>query len=81
MARPVVYEPLLEARLPPDTPMYGIERVEGSVEERAAEYVPKLLEMQGDGPFILAGWSLGGVLAYACAIGLRARAPTCGSSG
>ncbi len=65
----VVYEPLLK-RLPPDTPVYGIERVEGSVEERAAEYVPKLLEMH-DGPFILAGWSLGGVLAYACAIGLR----------
>ena len=66
----VVYEPLLK-RLPPDTPVYGIERVEGSVEERAAEYVPKLLEMGGNGPFILAGWSLGGVLAYACAIGLR----------
>jgi polyketide synthase 13 len=65
----VVYEPLLK-RLPADTPMYGIERVEGSVEERAAEYVPKLLEMH-DGPFILAGWSLGGVLAYACAIGLK----------
>ncbi|KUI37252.1 polyketide synthase [Mycobacterium sp. GA-2829] len=72
----VVYEPLLN-RLPADTPMYGIERVEGSVEERAAEYVPKLLEINGwtDGktgtPFILAGWSLGGVLAYACAIGLK----------
>ncbi len=66
----VVYEPLLK-RLPPDTPMYGIERVEGSIEERAAEYVPKLLEMAGNGPFILAGWSLGGVLAYACAIGLK----------
>ena len=65
----VVYEPLLK-RLPADTPVYGIERVEGSVEERAAEYVPKLLEMH-DGPFILAGWSLGGVLAYACAIGLK----------
>jgi len=66
----VVYEPLMK-RLPADTPVYGIERVEGSVEERAAEYVPKLLEMGGNGPFILAGWSLGGVLAYACAIGLR----------
>ena len=66
----VVYEPLLN-RLPPDTPVYGLERVEGSIEERAAQYVPKLLEMQGNGPFILAGWSLGGVLAYACAIGLR----------
>ncbi len=65
----VVYEPLLK-RLPADTPMYGIERVEGSVEERAAEYVPKLLEMH-KGPFILAGWSLGGAMAYACAIGLK----------
>lgn len=66
----VVYEPLL-ARLPADTPMYGFERVEGSIEERAAQYVPKLIEMQGDGPYVLAGWSLGGVLAYACAIGLK----------
>ncbi len=65
----VVYEPLLK-RLPPDTPVYGIERVEGSIEERAAEYVPKLMRMH-DGPFILVGWSLGGVLAYACAIGLK----------
>jgi polyketide synthase 13 len=65
----VVYEPLL-SRLPADTPMYGFERVEGSIEQRAAEYVPILRQMQGDGPYILAGWSLGGVLAYACAIGL-----------
>ncbi|TGB39509.1 acyltransferase domain-containing protein [Mycolicibacterium peregrinum] len=65
----VVYEPLIK-RLPADTPIYGIERVEGAIEERAAEYVPKLLAMH-DGPFILAGWSLGGALAYACAIGLK----------
>ena len=65
----VVYEPLLK-RLPADTPMYGFERVEGSVEERAAEYLPKLRELQGDGPYVLVGWSLGGALAYACAIGL-----------
>ncbi|MGO4444392.1 polyketide synthase Pks13 [Mycobacterium sp. 2YAF39] len=66
----VVYEPLLK-RLPAGTPMYGIERVEGSIEERAREYVPKLMEINGDRPFALAGWSLGGVLAYACAIGLK----------
>ncbi|MFI5505921.1 polyketide synthase Pks13 [Mycobacterium sp. NPDC051804] len=72
----VVYEPLLK-RLPASTPMYGIERVEGSIEERASVYVPKLLEINGwvegkrGSPFILAGWSLGGVLAYACAIGLK----------
>jgi len=66
----VVYEPLLN-RLPAGTPMYGLERVEGTIEERAAIYVPKLLELNGDKPFILAGWSLGGALSYACAIGLR----------
>ncbi|MCI4674253.1 polyketide synthase Pks13 [Candidatus Mycolicibacterium alkanivorans] len=66
----VVYEPLLK-RLPADTPVYGLERVEGSIEERAAEYVPKLMEMNGKGPYLLAGWSLGGALAYACAVGLK----------
>jgi polyketide synthase 13 len=66
----VVYEPLLN-RLPADIPMYGFERVEGTIEERAAQYVPKLRELGGSGPFILAGWSLGGALAYACAIGLK----------
>jgi polyketide synthase 13 len=73
----VVYEPLLK-RLPAGTPMIGLERVEGSIEERAAVYVPKLLELNGwtsgqkGKPFILAGWSLGGALSYACAIGLKA---------
>jgi polyketide synthase 13 len=72
----VVYEPLLK-RLPAGVPMIGLERVEGTIEERAAQYVPKLLELNGwtDGktgkPFILAGWSLGGALSYACAIGLK----------
>ncbi len=66
----VVYEPLLN-RLPADTPMYGLERVEGTIQERAAQYVPKLLEMNEGKPFVLAGWSLGGALAYACAIGLK----------
>jgi polyketide synthase 13 len=66
----VVYEPLLN-RLPAGTPMIGLERVEGSIEERAAQYVPKLLEVNGGKPFVLAGWSLGGALAYACAIGLK----------
>ena len=72
----VVYEPLLK-RLPAGVPMIGLERVEGTIEERAAQYVPKLLELNGwtDGktgkPFILAGWSLGGALSYACALGLK----------
>ncbi len=66
----VVYEPLLK-RLPAGTPMIGLERVEGTIQERAEQYVPKLLELNGDKPFILTGWSLGGALAYACAIGLK----------
>ena len=65
----VVYEPLLK-RLPP-TPRCTASSGSRAPSRRAAEYVPKLLEMQGNGPFILAGWSLGGALAYACAIGLK----------
>ncbi|MBS4727990.1 acyltransferase domain-containing protein [Mycobacterium sp. SM1] len=66
----VVYEPLLK-RLPPDTPMYGFERVEGPIEQRAMTYLPRLVQIQRDGPFVLVGWSLGGALAYACAVGLK----------
>ncbi|MDO3647602.1 polyketide synthase Pks13 [Nocardia mangyaensis] len=58
----LVYEPLLK-RLPADTPMYGIERVDGSIEERARQYLPELRKIQGDGPYVLYGWSLGAVLA------------------
>ncbi|MEU7139404.1 polyketide synthase Pks13 [Nocardia sp. NPDC046473] len=67
----LVYEPLLK-RLPADTPMYGFERVDGEIEERARQYVPELRKLQGDGPFVLYGWSLGAVLAMACAQLLRA---------
>ncbi|MFI5500467.1 polyketide synthase Pks13 [Nocardia asteroides] len=58
----LVYEPLLK-RLPEDTPMYGIERVDGSIEERAKQYLPELRKIQADGPYVLYGWSLGAVLA------------------
>ncbi|MEV6215610.1 polyketide synthase Pks13 [Nocardia sp. NPDC051833] len=58
----LVYEPLLK-RLPADTPMYGIERVDGSIEERARQYLPELRKLQADGPYVLYGWSLGAVLA------------------
>ncbi|MFI9511455.1 polyketide synthase Pks13 [Nocardia sp. NPDC052566] len=67
----LVYEPLLK-RLPADTPMYGIERVEGSIEERARQYLPELRKIQGDGPYVLYGWSLGAVLALQVGQLLRA---------
>ncbi|KIQ16661.1 polyketide synthase [Rhodococcus sp. MEB064] len=66
----VVYEPLLK-RLSADTPMYGLERTEGPIEDRARAYLPLLREIQGDGPYVLIGWSLGGVLSYAVAALLR----------
>ncbi|MFD1812076.1 polyketide synthase Pks13 [Rhodococcus gannanensis] len=66
----VAYEPLLK-RLPEGTPMYGFERTEGPIEVRAAEYLPLIKEIQGDGPYVLYGWSLGGVLSYAVAKLLR----------
>ncbi|WP_107987195.1 polyketide synthase Pks13 [Rhodococcus sp. OK519] len=66
----VAYEPLLK-RLPSHTPMFGLERVEGPIDDRAAAYVPLMREIQGDGPYVLCGWSLGGVLAYAVARILR----------
>ena len=77
----VVYEPLLK-RLPADTPMYGIERVEGSIEERAREYVPKLMEIQGDRA--RSSWPAGRWAACwptPARSGSSRRAPTCGSSG
>ncbi|AQA25180.1 phosphopantetheine attachment site family protein [Rhodococcus sp. MTM3W5.2] len=66
----VAYEPLLK-RLPAGTPMYGLERAAGSLEERAAAYLPLVREIQGDGPYVLYGWSFGGALAYAVARRLR----------
>ncbi|WP_318841933.1 polyketide synthase Pks13 [Rhodococcus sp. Z13] len=66
----VAYEPLLR-RLPATTPMYGFERTEGPIDTRAQVYLPLIKEIQGDGPYVLCGWSLGGVLAYAVARLLR----------
>ncbi|MFD3705438.1 polyketide synthase Pks13 [Nocardia sp. NPDC058658] len=67
----LVYEPLLK-RLPADTPMYGFERVDGSIEERARQYLPELRKIQGEGPYVLYGWSLGAVLALQVGQLLRA---------
>ncbi|UGT59403.1 polyketide synthase Pks13 [Nocardia asteroides] len=66
----LVYEPLLR-RLPAETPMYGFERVEGNIEERARQYLPELRKIQGNGPYVLYGWSLGAVFALQVARLLR----------
>ena len=45
--------------------------VEGSIEDRVREYLPRLRELQPHGPYVLVGWSFGGALAYGVAQLLR----------
>lgn len=66
----VVYQPLMR-RLPEDVPVYGVERLEGTLHDRAAAYLAEI-EKYSDGlPIILGGWSFGGALAYEVAYQLR----------
>ncbi|MTE12050.1 polyketide synthase Pks13 [Nocardia aurantiaca] len=67
----LVYEPLLN-RLPAGTPMYGLERVEGTIEERARQYIPEIRKRQPEGPYLFYGWSLGAVFALEVAQIMRA---------
>ena len=66
-----VYEPLVD-RLDGDTPVYGVERTEGPLEERAAGYLDRIREIASGRPVALGGWSFGGALAVEVARQLRA---------
>lgn len=59
----VVYEPLTR-RLPADVPVYGVERLEGSLDERADAYVADITALAEGRPVVLGGWSFGGALAF-----------------
>ena len=72
----------LVARLDPDRPVFGLrpprtEDVPGlrgkSVPWLAARYVDELVEVQPTGPYRLAGYSAGGIIAVEMARGLRRR--------
>jgi len=71
----------LVRRLSPDQPCYGIQAVglDGrvrrhvTVEEMAAHYVEELVAFQPTGAFYLAGYSMGGWIAYEMAQQLRRR--------
>ncbi|GAA3509413.1 polyketide synthase Pks13 [Dietzia aurantiaca] len=66
-----VYEPLVE-RLAADTPVYGVERTEGPLPERAAGYLDRIRELAGGRAIAVGGWSFGGALAVEVAHQLRA---------
>lgn len=67
----VVYQPLAR-RLPQQISVYGVERREGSLEERVADYLGDIRNYAKGRPVILGGWSFGGALAYEAASQLLA---------
>lgn len=68
----VVYQPLTR-RLPADVAVYGVERIEGSLEERAAAYIEDIVRYARGRKVVLGGWSFGGALAYEVAYQLTER--------
>ncbi|WP_010539911.1 polyketide synthase Pks13 [Dietzia alimentaria] len=65
-----VYEPLVD-RLGGGNPVYGVERTEGPLVERAAGYLDRIRELAAGRPVALGGWSFGGALAVEVARQLR----------
>jgi len=67
--------------LPEDQPLYALQspilrdptRVIESLDELAEEYLQRILELYPEGPYQLAGWSVGGNLALRMAAMLQAR--------
>ncbi|BAU97232.1 polyketide synthase [Corynebacterium suranareeae] len=59
----VVYQPLMR-RLPEDVPVYGVERLEGDLKDRAAAYVEDIKQYSDGLPVVLGGWSFGGAVAF-----------------
>jgi pimeloyl-ACP methyl ester carboxylesterase len=63
-----------------DQPVFGIQArgidgdvdPPGNIEEVAAQYISEILEQNPNGPFYLAGYSLGGIIAYEMARQFRA---------
>ena len=69
----------LAHRLGPDQPVYGLQSPDPPLEdvrEMAARYVAAVREVQPAGPYRIAGWSMGGVVAYEMARQLEAQGET-----
>ncbi len=61
----------LARSLPADQPFYGLqsqgygeEDPIGRIEDMAARYIEEMRGVQPDGPYLVGGWSMGGVVAY-----------------
>ncbi|APT93393.1 polyketide synthase [Corynebacterium phocae] len=65
-----VYQPLTR-RLPEDVAVYGVERLEGALDERASAYVADIKTHARGRKIVLGGWSFGGALAYEVAYQLH----------
>ncbi len=70
----------LARQLGPERPFYGLQSVglaggepQRTIEEMAATYLAAIAEVQPRGPYLLGGWSLGGVIAYEMAQQARRR--------
>ncbi|MFB8278680.1 amino acid adenylation domain-containing protein [Nocardia colli] len=69
------------ARYITDRPVYGLQAPSltgradaiGTIDDLADSYVEAMIRVQPDGPYHLLGWSLGGQIAHAIAVRLRAR--------
>jgi thioesterase domain-containing protein len=72
----------LARRLGADQPVYGLQSSDPPLEdvrEMAALYVAAVREVQPAGPYRIAGWSMGGVVAYEMARQLEARGEAVGT--
>ncbi|WP_243722783.1 non-ribosomal peptide synthetase [Actinomadura sp. 7K507] len=68
-----------QRHLAPDQPIYGLQatgftrpELPGSVEQSAEDYLEQVRTVQPSGPYNIAGWSLGGLIAYEMAVRLQA---------
>ncbi len=68
-----------QRHLGPDQPIYGLQaraftraELPESVEEMAEDYLEQIRAVRPHGPYHLAGWSLGGLVAYEMAVRLQA---------
>lgn len=71
----------LARHLPPDQPFYGLESLGlneerkpyTQVEDMATHYINAMLAVQPQGPYLLGGWSFGGLVAFEMAQQLQAQ--------